>query len=348
MAIRIVAKEDMEVLNYCAKYLTRDSTDPRHNFGPYDPQEFRARICESWRFPLIEGYSDNNDFLASSAFNEVTFVFADASQPLPPQRVLIIGTFANLFEPIPLRRLKFTEEETPFWSLTVVVPKGQTHTYKFLVDERPMLDPINPQQAMLENGQRWSRFFTESCSHPISFERWEMALLERLTSHILPFRTEEGQRALQRGLVEKTFLLDQSVGAVNFIDKLVAREENHYLDDYKTCLELIDRLLRQRNPFVEPQSMPKEMFVQLYNELASNNVPGWDYGRYNSPRFFLQLLRRHTYTGAFCHPKYGGNTQAAGWAYLEEKFRDPATKQTLFDWRRVIEKPLGNDPEYHG
>ena len=50
-------------------------------------------------------------------------------------------------------------------------------------------------------------------------------MLQRLTDHILPFRTEEGQRALQQNLVSKTFLLDESVGAVNFIDKLVARGE---------------------------------------------------------------------------------------------------------------------------
>lgn len=348
MTVQIVVKEDVAVLNHCAKYLARDSTDPRHNFGQYGSQEFRARICEPWRFPLISSYSDGNDFVASYAFNEVTFVFADASQPTPLQGVAVIGTFANLFEPLPLRRLRFDDKEMPFWALTVVLPKGQVHTYKFLVDEAPMLDPINPQETTLENGQSWSRFFTEFCTQPISLERWEMALLETLTDHILPFRTEEGQRVLQQGQVTQTFLLDQSVGAVNFIDKLISREENHYLDDYKTCLGLIDNVLRQRNPSIEPQLLPKEVFVELYNELASDNVPGWDYTRYSSPSFFLQLLRRHTYTGAFCHPKHGGNIQAAGWTYLEEKFRDPVARQTLFDWRRSIERPLGNDPQYHG
>jgi hypothetical protein len=160
MAIQIVARDDAAVLNHCTKYLARDSSDPRHNFGQYDPQEFRARICEAWRFPLIDGYSDGNDFIASYDFNEVTFVFADASQPAAPQGVAVIGTFANLFEPIPLERLKFDDQDMPFWALTVVVPKGQVHTYKFVIDGQPGLDPINPQQMTLENGQRWSRFFT--------------------------------------------------------------------------------------------------------------------------------------------------------------------------------------------
>ena len=348
MAIQIVTKEDQDILNYCTKYLARDTTEPRHNFGQYDPASFRARICEPWRFPMIDSYSDGQDFISSYAFNEVTFVFAVASQSSQPQQVSAIGTFANLFEPIPLRRLMFDDFEMPYFALTVVVPKGEVHTYKLVVDGEPMLDPINPQQVTLDNGKVWSRFFTQSCTEPISFERWEYVLLERLTDHILPFRTEEGQRALEQNLVQKTFLLDQSVGAVNFIDKLIAREENHYLDDYRICLDIIDGVLRQRNPFIEPEFMSKEMFVALYNEMAANNVPGWDYGRYGSPRFFLQLLRRHTFTGAFCHPKYGGNTHAAGWTYLEEKFRDPSSGQTLFDWRRAVEKPLGNDPDYHG
>jgi len=36
-------------------------------------------------------------------------------------------------------------------------------------------------------------------------------------------------------------------------------------------------------------------------------VNGWDTADYGSPRYVLDLLRRHSFTGAFCHPKYGGN-----------------------------------------
>ncbi len=347
MAVQIVDRPDVDVLNYCAKYIARDSAEARHNFGQYDPASYRARICEPWRFPIVDTHSDGTNFIANYGLNDVTFVFASQSQPQPPQTVAVIGTFANLFDALPLRQLKFHDESTPYFALTVAVPKGAVHTYQFIVDGEPMLDPINPLTAVLDNGRSWSRFFTHNCTQPISLERWEEALLQRLTDHILPFRTEEGQRALEQNLVEKTFLLDQSIGAVNFIDKLISREENHYLDDYKICLSLIDGVLRQRNPFEEPAVMAKPMFVDLYNQMGSGNVPGWDYGRYDNPRFFLQLLRRHTYTGAFCHPKHGGNTLAAGWAYLEERYRD-AEGKTLFDWRRAIEQPLGDDPDYHG
>jgi hypothetical protein len=87
--------------------------------------------------------------------------------------------------------------------------------------------------------------------------------------------------------------------------------------------------------------------------MASNNVAGWDYSAYASPQYFLYLLRRHMVTGAFCHPKYGGNAGAAGWAYLSERYsRTPAAPSekpvTLFDWKRSLEPPLGVNKDYVG
>lgn len=351
MAVQVLLKDDQSILNYCAKYLARDNVDPRHNFGRFADSDLRARTAESWRFPLIDSYSDGVNFEASYAFNEVTFVYPGGAQP---GNVSVVGTFANLYEPIPLRPVA----DAPYLTVTVVVPKGEVHFYKFLVNGRPALDPINPQQAVLDNGVAWSRFFTQLASEPVTLERWEIAILERITAHILPFETTEGRNFLSRfydGLDARSkttqyahaYRLDQPVGVVNFIDKLLAREENHRVIDYKICLRLIDRLLRTRNPYIEPALMSKEMYRELYEQMASGNVPGWNYAEYGNPRFFLQLLRRHTFTGAFSHPKYGGNAGAAAWAYLEEKYRD-AEGKSLFNWRRVLEKPLGESPDYHG
>jgi hypothetical protein len=99
---------------------------------------------------------------------------------------------------------------------------------------------------------------------------------------------------------------------------------------------------------VEPGEQPRETFADLYADMWNGTVSGWDYAAYGNPRFFLQLLRRHTFTGAFSHPKYGGNAAAAGWAYLEERFRDDATGTSRFAWRRITEPPLGTDPVYRG
>jgi hypothetical protein len=349
----MLEKDDVSVLNVCAKYLARTDSSARHNFGQFTADDARARVCEAWRFPMIDSYSDGKDPIASYEFNEVTFVYGLPWMPRPGS-VGVIGTFASLHSPIPLRPLG----ATPFFTCTLKVPKGEVHTYKFIVDGQSMPDPINPQRVMLENGREWSRFFTQLCSTPVSFERWELALLDRLTAHILPFRTVEGENFLQRfyfGADRQTketqyahaYRLDQPVGVLNFIDKVVAREESHHLVDYKLCLAEVDRVLRARNPFTEPWNVSRELFVDLYDAMWNGAVAGWNYAAYGNPRHFIQLLRRHTFTGAFSHPKYGGNAGAAGWAYLEERFRKP-DGSTSFDWRRVTEQPLGTDPVYRG
>src|SRR5690606_308951 len=122
--------------------------------------------------------------------------------------------------------------------------------------------------------------------------------------------------------------LDVDVGVANFIDKIVAKEERHHLGTYRLTLGLIDRVLRARNPYADIDRMPEEMFVELYTDLAltddfgagsSLGAAGWDFARYGSPRYFFQVLRRHVWTGAFAHPKYGGNSEGMGWAYLHDR-----------------------------
>lgn len=348
---QVVERDHIDILNHATRFLARDNTDPRHDYGQYDPNDPRARICEAWRFPVIDGHYDANDPDASYRWNDVTFIYFDITAPVP-ESVAVVGTFAPLHTPIALRRLR----ETPYFAVTVLVPKGELHTYRFIADGQLRLDPVNPQRTVNDNGVEWSRFFTQGCTRRISFEPWEMDILFRLTSHILPFRTRQGQRFLAQYFErldagEKRYIgpyrFDEGVGVANFIDKLVAREENHHLIDYKVCLGEIDRLLRVRNPFREPRQMPTEMYVELYDQMGSGNVPGWNYSAYDNPRYFLQLLRRHTLTGAFSHPKYCGNAGASGWAYLSERYVDE-TGQSLFNWRQAIEKPLGTNEHYRG
>jgi hypothetical protein len=355
-SVPIVERGDTYILNHCTKYLARENVDQRHNFGQFTLEDARGRICESYHFPIIDSFYDGQDQAYSYSFNEVTFVYFDRTGV--SRNVSLIGTFAKLYELIPLRPVKFNGEETGYYAVTCVIPKGVSHNYKYLVDGAPLVDPINPQLVNLDNGEVWSRFFTQLCTEPLVLERFELLLLDRLVEHILPFRTADGERFLRffYNFLDKqaketqythAYRFDQPVGVVNFIDKLLAREEGHNLDDYKICLGQIERILRQRNPYTEPNLMPKEMFIQLYNEMASGAVAGWNYAVYGNPKFFLQLLRRHTFTGAFSHPKYGGNVGGVGWAYLAERFVDDQGK-SLFNWRTVLEKPLGINEDYHG
>jgi hypothetical protein len=360
--------EDQYILNRSTKYLVRFNTDRRNAYDASGPAVPRDNIAEAWRFPIVDSYGGGAPaFTDPSAFpdlNQVTFVYAGADNR-SPATVAVIGTFATLYDPIPLRRARFEGEDTRFWSLTYVVPKGQVHRYRFVIDGAyPINDRVNPQEERLDGGSLWSRFFTDSFSSPLVLEKWEVALLYRLTEGILPFRTDEADNFLERfydyldrqdkqNTYNNVYRMDVSVGEINYLDNILAREESHHLNDYKICLRQIDRILRLRNPYTEPVKMSGEIYAALYDEMASNQVAGWDYGLYGSPQYFLYLLRRHVVTGAFCHPKYGGNAGAAGWAYLSEKFRKPSPApgqagQTLFDWKRSLEAPLGNNPDYLG
>jgi hypothetical protein len=353
--MQIIDRGDNYVLGSCSKYLARSLNDPRHNYGQFQEGDARSFIAESWRFPLVDAWADGTNFIQDYAVNSVTFVYPVFPGTAMPSTVSVIGTFSNLFDPSPLKQVA----SEPLFALSVVLPKSRVYTYQFIVDGKPVLDPVNPQRVVLDNGKTWSRFFTDLCSIPLSFEDLELTLLDRMTQRILPFHTELGQNFLKRyydtltkGDQEtqfaRAFRLDEPVGVVNFIDNLVARQENHRLLDYKLCLSQIDTVLRLRYPYAEPKDMPNEAYDELYGQMANDVVPDWDTSAYKSPAFFLKILRRHAYEGAFAHPKYGGNVGAVGWAYLADRFTDPTTGATLFNWERIMEKPLGDSADYRG
>lgn len=286
----------------------------------------------------------------------MTFVYD--GRATPASDVAVTGSFTELYDPVALRPVAFLGEPSGLHAVTVRVPKGQVHNYKLRVDGEWIVDPINPQVVTLDNGRRWSRFFTEGCQIPLTLNRRERELLGRVVAHLLPFRTGENSRfirqvyeSLDRAARERQFPLayrfDEEVGVVNYIDKVITRAERHNADDYRTCLNIVDGLLRSRHPGRDPVTLAPEAYADLYGEMARDDVPGWDTSRYASPRFFLLLLRRHAMTGAFVHPRHGGNSGTAGWAYLETRYRD-ADGATLFDWRQAMEAPLGRNEDYHG
>src|SRR5262249_14247356 len=150
--------------------LARWNTD-RRNATADDAETHDGNVCEPWRFPIVDsagaGVSAVSIPPEYSQYNQVTFVYAGAD-PVSPATVAVIGTFATLYEPIPLRRARFEDEETRFWSVTFLVPKGQVHRYRFMVDGAyPVNDPVNPQLETIDNGAVWSRFFTEGFSSPL-------------------------------------------------------------------------------------------------------------------------------------------------------------------------------------
>jgi Gluconate 2-dehydrogenase subunit 3 len=356
MAASVVSKDAQYVLNLCTKYLARDNSDERSNFGQYQPGDPRGAIAEAWRFPVVDTYWDGVSADSSYPFDAVTFVFDGHRHPA--SSVSVVGSFTELFDPLPLAPVPFAGQPSGIWSVTVRVPKGQVHRYRFVVDGVDMLDPVNPQTMRLDNGVLWSRFFTSACAMSLVLSRRERDVLAALVRHIMPFRTAENSlfisqvynqldRAGRGAQFPLAYLLDEDVGAVNFIDKVLAREEMHHAVDYHICLPMVDRLMRDRLGGLDPLEGPVENWADLYDQLALGQVPGWDYGRYHDPAYFLTLLRRHAITGAFTHPRHAGNSGAAGWCYLQSRYVDSAG-QTLFDWESAIEAPLGRNIDYRG
>lgn len=356
MPTMVVNRDDQYVINHCSRYLARDVQERRHDFGQYAPDDTRATVCEAWRLPVVDSHYDGRSVEDSYRFNDVTFVYD--GRHAPPGDVGVVGTFGELYAHVPLRPVLFLGDQTGLWAVTVRVPKGQVHTYKYRVDDRHVVDPVNPQRGRHDNGETWSRFFTDGCQVPLVLSRREQALLGRIVAHLLPFRLPENRRFVQdvynaldrQGRTQQyplAYLLDEEVGVVNYIDKTLARTEQHHADDYRVCLSILNTLLRARYGGLDPLMLPPDAYEDVYAEMADDKVDGWDTSRYGSPKHFLLLLRRHAMTGAFAHPKSGGNSGTAGWMYLESRFRDEED-QTLFDWRRAIESPLGHNTDYRG
>lgn len=356
MPVTIVEKDPQYVLNLCTKYLARDNTDHRNNFGQYASDDPRGTISEAWRFPFIDSHWDGASQLTSYAFDDVTFIWD--TQRNPATSVSVLGTFGELYAPVPLVPVPFLGEPSGYLSLTLRIAKGEVHAYRFVVDGTVVVDPINPQTTELDNGVTWSRLFTSGCAVRLALSRRERDILGPLVQHLLPFRLDENSRFitqvyqnLDSSLREQQFplayLMDEEVGAVNYIDKVLAREEMHHAVDYHTCLALIDSVMRARYGGIDPLLAPVDMWVQLYQDLAAGQIQGWDFTKYANPAYFLSILRRHAMTGVFAHPRHGGNSGAAGWEYLESRYTDDSGA-TLFDWRRAIEAPLGHNTDYRG
>jgi hypothetical protein len=366
-----VEKEPTDIFNYCTKYLIRERSNENAD---------QDTITEGWRFPLVmavlheeqpiegqdipigtEQVKANN---YTGKYNEVVFIFYDKHQEVN-DKIEIIGSFLPMYDSRELIPLEYKGDFSGIYYLALKLPIGNGFYYRYRIKGKDILDPINPQRTTLQNGRQWSFFFTDYYNYSHLFEEWEINLLYRLVEQITPFRTKESQNFINRfyeGLSQrdkqlmKIYKLDESVGEVNYITNILAREERHHLNDYKTCLKLIDKLLGKRNPYIESWKVSRELIDELYNDFVKNEkgtlIPDWDYTQYQNPTYFLKTLRRHCIVGAFSHPRYGGNIGGAGWDFVKDRFniKDTSGKVigSYFNWDLAIERPLGQNPYYRG
>lgn len=352
----VIENTDEYIFDYCAKYISRG---PKLFMDNVSPNSFNlTSISEDWRFPIVLPLSDSNG--QTGTLNQVSFIwFSKPGDTVT--KIEVVGNFAPLYKSVALSPVLYENNNIGFYCLTVTVPIGKGYYYRFRLNGSDILDPINPQRKTFSNGKQWSFFFTDFFNSSEEFEEWEINLLYRLANQVVPFRSEDAQNFIKRfylslarpdKLAMPIYKLDESVGEVNYITNVLAREERHHLQDYKICIDIIDQLLRKRNPYVDSWMVSEELVNELYTEMAEGIVPGWDYNRYSNPKYFLSLIRRHTITGAFCHPKYGGNVGAAGWNYLKQKYpiKDHAAQivGSHFNWDLAMEKPMGSNEDYLG
>ncbi len=339
------------IYDLTAKYLSRDVGDwslsegtvRRHDYFGVNGAGVSGRYCESWRFPVVEAHGDRELTPEQRLeWNEVTFIYK-LSEALATPEVVVAGLPNASVVNVPLQRV----EDSLYMARTVLLRAARVYRYALIVNGKVQPDPINPQRERLANGEEVSVFFTFGCFESVVLEKWELTLIKRITNHILPFNSREAELfqnnpggGPRKTLDPQLHKLDHAIGVANYIDKILAREERQHLPAYKSCLLQINRILRQRNPYLEPRDMPESMYETLYTEMSKGQVPGWKSDLYADPQYFLFLMRRHVWTGAFCHPKYGGNANSAGWHWLADQFP--------FDYALCQEPPYGRDPAYRG
>ena len=183
-----------------------------------------------------------------------------------------------------------------------------------------------------------------------------MVILARLTNEILPFTSDDAQRFMdlyyftadkraRETEFHQAFRLEQPIGAVNFIDKLVAREERHRLGDYKICLKLIDDVLRRRFPGLAPAEVSKDAYQDLYQQMANER---WMVGTRASTAARTSSFNCCAATPTPVHSRIR-NTAAmpARRAGRGSRTDSAAPKdESCFNWQRAIEPPLGASADY--
>src|SRR3954453_16306203 len=268
MLATLVQKESDYVLNHCAKYLARANNDERHSFFGLDAGQERAAISEPWRFPLVD--ADDSGAADASEWNHVTFIYR-APDNRPDISVALLTPCIGLFVTAPLNPVA----ESLYLALTFRVPKGQRHRYWFVVEGQSRIDAINPQTVTTPQGEIWSSFWTWNYNEPMNLERWEIALVERMTRALLPLQGRETRNLIERGLndgnVLHFFRMDIPVGVANYIDNILAREERHHLGSYRLCLPMIDRVLRRRHPGVEPVNVSDPDYKALFDDMKNKS-----------------------------------------------------------------------------
>ncbi len=238
-------------------------------------------VCEAWRFPVVDSHYDGVSVESSYAYNDVTFVYDGAG--LPTESVEVVGSFGDLFAPVPRAQCD-SSVRTP--ASTRDAESAQGAGAHLQVRGRRALPARSGEPAAIGCRQRTTLVAVfHRCLPGATGAEPPGARGARQAGHT-PASVPPGREpAVYPGGLHKLdragrgeefplgYRLDEEVGTVNYIDKVLARPpEQHNADDYHTCLPIIDGLLRARAGGKDPLQLPIEDYAQLYGEMATDQV----------------------------------------------------------------------------
>ncbi|MFV0476341.1 MAG: gluconate 2-dehydrogenase subunit 3 family protein [Parahaliea sp.] len=133
--------------------------------------------------------------------------------------------------------------------------------------------------------------------NPEAFDQAQWASVEAITACIVPTDHEPG--ALE-------------ANCVNFIDKVLVREDAALLPLYQAAITALDKeaQLHFGRSFANADENERNQLLELFE---ANKVSHWPDTLAINPQQFLQTVIVHTLMGFLASPEYGGNRQYSGW-----------------------------------
>ncbi|MBW2271919.1 MAG: gluconate 2-dehydrogenase subunit 3 family protein [Deltaproteobacteria bacterium] len=135
-----------------------------------------------------------------------------------------------------------------------------------------------------------------------SVSQWRT--VEAITARIIPSGPRGPSGEVEPGALE--------ANCVNFIDKLLANEDEELLEVYEEGIEGID-VVGKRLFGKDFNSLMSDNQDRILAELERGKASGWPAG---AQRDFFETVRLHTILGFLADPKYGGNRDYAGWKLM--------------------------------
>ena len=180
MTIDFVPCDPANVLNQCTKHRAPDTVDSRHSYlGALD--QGRGRHSDGWRFTIIDRPQ------LTRTFNDVTFVLWPIAKPYIRHRSNCSRRAPALTTQFSLTALNHQPSERKLCAH----PARHPIATRTVIDGVAGLDSISQQTETLPIGDAWSGLFTCGYAQPVSFECWELAVIDRLTRHFLSFTSCE-------------------------------------------------------------------------------------------------------------------------------------------------------------